>query len=138
MTIRWRTLDPGEIDHEQLWALLALTAGPLAALTLRTFGLPPIRCAFKAFTGWPCATCGATRSLLALAQGHPMESLALHPLVLPAVIAASIAAPYGLTVSSLGWRRLRVTLAARDWWIARAVCVVTVAVVWWYLLATTP
>lgn len=57
----------------------------LAALGVRLAGLlAPLSdllpgCAFKQVTGMACATCGLTRCLLALGQGHWREALHWHP-----------------------------------------------------------
>jgi hypothetical protein len=52
----------------------------LVGLGLR-LGLPTPPCALKAWTGLPCATCGTTRLVRALASGEPLQALALNPLV---------------------------------------------------------
>lgn len=61
----------------------ALAAALLVLPLLRRFpGLLPA-CPFKAFTGLACATCGLTRSALALADGRWAEAFRWHP---PAVV----------------------------------------------------
>jgi hypothetical protein len=135
MTTTWRTLGPNEIDHELLWSLLGIVTGALAVAMLLVFGLPPYVCPFKSFTGLPCVTCGATRALLALAQGAWRESLALHPLVCPGTLLGVVCAPYALAVSLFQRPRLRVELTARDWRLLRVTIVATTAVVWGYLIA---
>lgn len=42
--------------------------------------MPP--CAFYKITGYYCPGCGATRSVYALFQGHPLQSLFYHPFIL--------------------------------------------------------
>jgi hypothetical protein len=56
-----------------LAGLLFLPLGSLAALTPG--------CRFHEFTGWPCATCGVTRGLVALGAGHWREALRCNPLL---------------------------------------------------------
>jgi hypothetical protein len=78
------------------WETL-LRLAPLAAAALwcaaasRWLEGTPL-CGFHWLTGHPCPLCGLTRALTALAGGHPMEALALHPLSLLAA-ALLVAAP---------------------------------------------
>lgn len=53
--------------------LLFLPLGRLAALAPG--------CRFHEFTGWPCATCGITRGLVALGAGNWREGLRCNPLL---------------------------------------------------------
>ena len=64
------------------WIALA-TLGLAFGLWIATFlaplaGLIPA-CPFKRITGFACATCGATRCLLALGQGHWREAFHWYP-----------------------------------------------------------
>jgi len=43
-------------------------------------GLIP-QCIFHEFTGVPCLTCGATRSVVSLAEFHPLASFLFNPMV---------------------------------------------------------
>lgn len=47
-----------------------------------TFGV----CLFKHVTSLPCPSCGSTRSVLSLVEGHWMSSLLINPLGLPLAI----------------------------------------------------
>lgn len=58
-------------------------------------------CVFRNLTGLPCPTCGSTRAALAVARGHPLEALALNPLVTAAAFAF------------LAWLAVRVCLRTR-------------------------
>jgi hypothetical protein len=134
VTAVWRPLAPDELDHELLWSALAVVSAACAAAVLVTFGLPPVRCAFKSITGLPCPTCGATRAFLALVQGGWRESLALNPLVVPAVLGGTVYVPYALAVSLFRRPRLRLRLSARDRQRARVLVGAVVAGVWTYLI----
>lgn len=64
-----------------LGATTLLTAAA-ARLYLSAGGLHlALFCPFRQITGWPCPTCGATRSLAALAQGDLAAALSFNPLV---------------------------------------------------------
>ena len=73
----------------------AITIAGTAALQLLAathgMGLP---CPFHDYLGIPCPGCGLTRSLLALAHGNLLDSLAWHPygILLAASLAAATAA----------------------------------------------
>ena len=60
--MNWRRLRPGELDHEAIWLAVSLAtlAGAWFWLYLR-LPIPP--CTFHRVTGFPCPTCGATRTL---------------------------------------------------------------------------
>ncbi len=61
----------------ELW----LTVGGIALL-LGTPGARPMPlCLFKRLTGYPCPTCGFTRGVLSLLQGHPVQGWLYNPLL---------------------------------------------------------
>jgi len=92
-----RHLPPGEPDLE----LLAL-GGSAGAVAWRaawiTAGLPLPHCAFRAMTGCPCPTCGATRCVLALLHGHAGAALAWNPLVFCGLAAIAVLNLYAAAV----------------------------------------
>jgi hypothetical protein len=57
---------------------VAVAAG-LFVYALGLERLPFTVCTFKAFTGWPCATCGTTRAAARLVRGDLAGALALNP-----------------------------------------------------------
>lgn len=59
-----------------------LLSGSIAALALRSWGLPlpSWRCPLRQLTGTPCPTCYLTRSLLAALRGDLATALHWHPL----------------------------------------------------------
>ncbi len=81
------------------WAVLAgaYAAGGLVVARFApgvTTVLPP--CPFRALTGLPCPTCGTTRALLALANGHPGAALLENPLAVAVALTALAAGVWGL------------------------------------------
>ena len=58
------------------WGLLVLAS----ALWERGGGRPLETCLLLRFTGHPCPTCGSTRALFAMFQGHPAQAFHLNPL----------------------------------------------------------
>lgn len=79
-------------------------------------------CYFHRLTGYPCVTCGATRSVLALVHGHLFDALRLNPLIGALGLAGGIYWPAAWVL----WiaRSPRPRLAFRAPWIRR---------VWWCL-----
>jgi len=69
-----------------LWGLLLAVA---RGLELR-YGVLAQTCPFRWVTGRPCATCGSTRALMALARGQPAEALRLNPLISTLALAVAI------------------------------------------------
>lgn len=109
-------------------ALSVLLIGLMGAgvLRLAAMGLALPSCPFKSLTGFPCATCGGTRCLLALAQGKWGEALYWHPVVFLLGLGLPWAAlwdgvralqnrPYPSLPSAAGWRWGAVALLAGTW-----------------------
>lgn len=110
---------------------LALTWGMtlgLGLLVLRGIppGLPLPGCPLKALTGYPCATCGATRCMLALGRGDLGAAWHWHPVLLLVVLASPLAAGWDLRRAwagrdypalpdAPGWRWAAAALLAGTW-----------------------
>ena len=76
-------------------------AAAFAVAVLHLDRLPMLVCLFRATTGLPCLTCGATRALAALASGDLMGALVLNPL---ATMWALALVPWGLGDLALSTR----------------------------------
>lgn len=118
---RWAVLLIG------LWFGLVLGVVAMEQLT----GTSVVVCWFRAITGIPCATCGSTRALLALARGRVVASLVYNPLV---VVAGVLATAW--VVAGVGFgRRLSVSLGVQGrraaWLLAAAVLLAN----WAYVIA---
>jgi len=84
-----------------LWGgavLLCAAVAPLAPALSK--GLPP--CPFHWLTGFPCATCGGTRALLALGQFDFAAGLAWNPLVAVAGISFAVGGLVALAAALAG------------------------------------
>ena len=95
---RWRWWRPALREERQLavlWGVLAVSALLLRPLWIAIApALPP--CPFRALTGVPCLTCGATRAAVAVLHGRPLEALLVNPLAVLAglgFIAGGLVAP---------------------------------------------
>lgn len=82
------------------WLALALlaAAGLLGggAHLLNTHPVPLPPCPLKTFLGIPCATCGLTRCLLALAGGRWAEAFHWHPVAVVLGLATPLLAAWDL------------------------------------------
>jgi hypothetical protein len=96
---------PTEIEFGILYGGIALIA-LLAARFVPVVFLPS--CAFKGLTGVPCPTCGATRSVMYLAQGSILSAMALNPLVAAGFLAAILYFLYSLITLLTGVPRIRI------------------------------
>lgn len=110
-----------------LWGAVAASVVALSPLGERLAPAVPA-CPLKSWTGWPCFTCGATRSALALADFDLFAALAVSPLMTVAWIVliggglvAGVAALLGRGVPepsgniSLGWRFAIVAVVLVNW-----------------------
>jgi hypothetical protein len=106
--IHWRRVTVAERQLALLWGGLALAVVALEPLWRLASGvLRP--CVFRAVTGIPCPTCGATRGTLALLDGQPLVALELNPLV--TIVAIGFVAG-GVLAPLWVWRRGTVPVIA--------------------------
>jgi hypothetical protein len=114
-----------------------LAIGSVAALAVAVLHLdrlPILVCLFRAVTGVPCLTCGATRALGDLVTGDVWGALAMNPL---ATLAAFALVPWGIGDLALMTRGRALALEVAPG-AARVLRVAAVAVVvanWAYLIA---
>ncbi len=136
MTYEWRHLYARELDHERLWASLALAGVVLLALgqVSSQFELPIPLCPLKVLSGLPCPTCGGTRALRALGHGALLTALRFNPLVTLAALSAIPCLVYAALVTLFGWPRIRVLLAPSDHRLLRAGAWVAILANWAFLL----
>ena len=113
-------------------AIAVLGAAAVAVLHLDR--LPIVFCVFRAATGIPCLTCGATRAAGLLATGDLAGALAMNPL---ATLAGLALVPWGLAdlVLLARGRALAVEIAPPAAWAVRGLAAAAVVVNWGYLIA---
>lgn len=133
---RWRAVPPGEIDAEQLCLGVSLGALLIGGVWIALrFPTPP--CVFKALTGCPCATCGATRAVFRLARGDWAAAFLFNPLVTLTATAVLLFNGYALVVLAGGLPRLRLVRPFTGWqghaW--RAILFLAVAANWAWVIA---
>lgn len=125
----WRRPTPEDRAVAAIWFVSAASV-----LALRPFWpvvvrfLPP--CVFRTWTGWPCPTCGTTRSAIALLRGDVWEGLAANPLAGGAGIVfllgggvvpiwVLLRAPIPVAALPPWWLRCALAAAIANWiWVA--------------------
>src|SRR3954462_15289451 len=110
MRLVWRRITPGEFNHELVWLPVSVAAAVVGPIWL-CFGVPMLRCPFLAITGYPCLTCGATRSAIALGHGNVPAAWLWNPLALVALCAVALFDGYAAVVLITRAPRLRLI----DW-----------------------
>ncbi len=114
-----------------LVAVAALLLLPLASLAALMPG-----CRFHELTGWPCATCGITRGLVALGRGEWRHALRANPLLVSGTLALLGYAAVAAVLWVLRLPRPRIGLATRGARLAALLAVVAAVLVnWAFLLA---
>jgi Protein of unknown function (DUF2752) len=122
---------PGDIVFGLIYGTIAILA-LIAARFLPVLGLTP-SCVFRAFTGIPCPTCGATRSLVHLANGNLSASFSMNPAIALLTFAALLMLAYDVATLFSG-SRISLSLTPREATLTRAGAVVVLLANWAYLV----
>jgi hypothetical protein len=121
--------------EERQLALLWLAAAT-SAVALRPLWLtiaPQLRpCVFRALTGIPCPTCGATRAATAFLDGRLFEALAANPLATVVGFVFVVGAPLAALWAILGWPVPVFSPSAPRW--LRPAIVALIVANWLYLI----
>jgi hypothetical protein len=129
------TIGPSREGGFPLGAIFAIVAAAAAAAVglLHLDHLPWTACFFKAFTGWPCPTCGSTRALGRLFALDLPGALAMNPL---AALGALALLPWAAAdaLLLLRGRALALSVSPGGARVLRSVVVLLVAANWLYLL----
>ena len=122
------------LDHEMIWGVIALILG-VAGLVFPLERLPPL-CVFKAVTGWPCLTCGMTRSLIHLKHFDILGAFVANPLIAAFALFAGAFCLYAWIAVLFRTRRIRIH-TTRPWepTLIRVLIVAAVVGNWVYLIA---
>jgi disulfide bond formation protein DsbB len=107
----------------------------LAAWTMPAAVLLP-SCAFQGLFGIPCPTCGATRSIMHLANGSIAAALAMNPLIAVSIVSAILYFLYSLISITAGVPRVHITLTDAEKNVLRIGAVLIVLINWAYLIVS--
>jgi hypothetical protein len=135
MRFLWRRVPADTFDHELAW--LGISVGTVACGAVwMALGLPWPRCLFRALTGLPCVSCGATRAAISFFQGNLSTAWHWNPLAFAAFCALIVFNLYAVIVIVGRTARLRIVeWTARERNVARMLIISLVALNWIYLLA---
>jgi uncharacterized protein DUF2752 len=130
LTVRAR---PGALPLGAIFLAMGAVIA-LAVAVLHLDRLPILVCLFRAVTGLPCLTCGATRALGELVSGDLAGALAMNPL---ATLVAFALIPWGIGDVALmtRGRALSVEVAPVAARALRVAAVLAVTANWAYLVA---
>ena len=111
---------------QRAFALAAVAAG---LIPRRAVDRLPAVCAFRLVTGYPCPTCGMTRSWHSVASGDPVRAMRDHPFgpVVLGAVATGVFSPttgdrLAARVTRLPARVKAIALLAwLSWWVSRLV-----------------
>ena len=96
---------------------------------------PPLPiCVFKTITGFPCLTCGATRSIEELSQFHIVNSFMMNPLIFLICIGGGLFAIYSFGVYFLKIPPIFIHWNNKRNSVARILAVSAILLNWAYLL----
>ena len=123
------------------WGLLELygAIGVLLILVARFVPLarlPYWGCGMRKLTGYPCLSCGMTRSFDWFARGRILDSLLINPLGFLLALASVVGAAY-LVLRPLRLPRLELQLSERAGLWLRVATIALVLANWSYLVART-
>ncbi len=106
--LTWRRQAPDRFDPEKVFGIL-LSGYLIAVLVFIriTPNFEPAGCHFKQWTGLPCPTCGASRTLDLALQGRIMAAFAMQPLAMAAMLLLLGYVMYSWAVVLFRCRRLR-------------------------------
>ena len=130
-----RSLAPRELNHELLWLAVSLGGAALLAVWF-ALRWPTPQCFFRALTGLPCLTCGATRAAHQFLHGHFAASFFFNPLAFLLFFAVLIFDLYAAVVLVTRAPRIRFqNFSPVEKRLVRSVVLGLLAANWLYLLA---
>jgi hypothetical protein len=135
MRLLWRRAPGNEFDHEL--ALLGVSVGTVVVGTIwLALGLPWPRCLFRALTGLPCVSCGATRCTIAFLHGNFLTAWQWNPFAFVVFCVLILFDLYAVIVVIGRAARVRVVdWTAREKKVTRIAIICLLALNWIYLLA---
>jgi hypothetical protein len=134
MRLVWRRRLAQEGDPELIWLVVSVAAiaGAVAWLAL---ALPWPKCPFLAVTGFPCLTCGATRSAITLLHGNIVAAAGWNPLAFAVLCGLVVFDLYAAIVVIGRTPRLRIIdWSVTDKNVVRIAVIFLLALNWLYLL----
>jgi hypothetical protein len=96
---------------------------------------PPLpACMFKSITGYPCPTCGMTRSIEAFAEFHFWQSFLMNPLFFLAGIGIGMYSFYSTGIYCFKFPKFKIIWTKKRTNITRLLAVILIVLNWGYLI----
>jgi hypothetical protein len=121
----------GEIEFGIIFGSLAIMA-LVVARYLPLMDIMP-SCSFKALTGFPCPTCGTTRSLVNLAKGDLPGSLLMNPAFALGMILTVLLFIYNSIIVLFNTPRFALSLTRPESDTVRVAALALLLLNWYYL-----
>ncbi len=81
MKIRFDNFNKGELNIPLIYFLVFTSSAIIGFVFVKLGIIPPMKCQFKEFTGYPCPTCGTTRLVLAVYNFHFFSAFKYNPFI---------------------------------------------------------
>jgi hypothetical protein len=134
MHVTFKKRKTGEIEYGIIYGGVFL----IALFIARTMPVLPLApsCVFRELTGIPCPTCGATRSVVDLAQGEVFAAFRMNPLIALCFFNAILVFFYSLITLAFDLPKLNMILSSKEVNSVRVGAIVLILAQWIYLIAT--
>ena len=105
-----------KIDHELLWTTVGIISLAITLIAIQVLNLNNIlpKCIFHHITGYPCISCGSTRSLISLLRFDVKVAFLMNPLACLIYLTWFAYSLYSLVVISFDLPRLRFSFTPRE------------------------
>ncbi len=134
MHIIFKKREKGEVDYGIIYGGISIIVLFIGS-TMPVLSLMPA-CAFKMLTGIPCPTCGATRSVVALARGDVTASFIMNPLTALCLLAGILVFLYSLATIIFDLPKINMLLSSKNEIALKASVIILILAQWAYLITT--
>ncbi len=134
MNIVFKKRTTGEIDYGIIYGGISIIVLFIGSI-MPVLSLMP-SCTFKMLTGIPCPTCGATRSVVALARGEVTASFMMNPLTALCLLTGILIFLYSLATIAFDLPKINMLLSSKDVIALKATVIILILAQWIYLITS--
>ncbi len=134
MHIIFKKREKGEVDFGIIYGGVSIIILFIGS-TMPALSLMP-SCAFRMLTGIPCPTCGATRSIIALARGDVTASFIMNPLTALCLLAGILVFLYSLATVVFDLPKISMLLSPKDEIALKTGIIILILAQWIYLITS--
>lgn len=134
MRVAFIKRSPGAIEFGIVYGGIVLL-GIFAGRFLPVLDFAP-SCTFKALTGFPCPTCGATRSIVFLSHGNLISSFFMNPLIFAVAVMTMLYLFYSLFVLVFDIKKISIAISGQEKDRIRLTAIALILINWFYLIIT--